>query len=167
MFSPEGPPPEPDPTKVSFALHPVQESCCSKQQHLECPVHLRSYGRNEAQNVEVAAMSTKPCHQITLRNRDNVVIECAEDEAIYDACLRAGFQLPIACAYGGCITCAAKLIDGKVRQPGGTALNKRQSQSGFILLCVAHPIQDCVLDVGVESHDGLYQNPFASPTRRR
>lgn len=98
--------------------------------------------------------------KITLKNRDGAVVECAEDEPIYEACLRAGFQLPIACEYGGCITCAAKMLSGRVRQPGGTAINKRQSQAGFILLCVARPRTDCVLEVGVESHDGLYENPF-------
>ncbi|MEL7467047.1 MAG: 2Fe-2S iron-sulfur cluster-binding protein [Pseudomonadota bacterium] len=109
----------------------------------------------------------KATHLIELRNRSGAVIECRADEAIYDACLRQGFQLPIACAYGGCITCAARLIEGKVRQPGGTALNRRQSQAGYILLCVAEPKADCVLEVGVESHDDLYQNPFASQSRRR
>ena len=112
-------------------------------------------------------MTTPETFRITLRNRDNAVVTCGADEPIYDACLRAGYQLPIACEYGGCITCAARLIEGKVRQPGATAINKRQSQAGFILLCVARPRTDCVLDVGVESHDGLYQNPFAAPSRTR
>lgn len=100
---------------------------------------------------------------ITLRNRDGRQIPCRDDEPIYDACERAGIQLPIACAYGGCITCAAKLLDGKVRQPGGTAINKRQSRDGYVLLCVAEPKTDCTLDVGVESHDTLYLNPFSRP----
>ena len=112
-------------------------------------------------------MTTPKTFRITLRNRGNAVVPCGEDEPIYEACLRAGYQLPIACEYGGCITCAAKLIEGKVRQPGATAINKRQSQAGFILLCVARPRTDCVLDVGVESHDGLYQNPFAVSSRTR
>ena len=100
---------------------------------------------------------------ITLRNRAGTKIRCGKDEDIYDACLRAGIQLPIACDYGGCITCAARLVKGKVRQPGATALNRRQSQAGFVLLCVARPTSDCVLDVGVESHGGLYANPFERP----
>lgn len=112
-------------------------------------------------------MSDPDTFTITLRNRDGATVDCHADEPIYDACLRAGHQLPIACAYGGCITCAALLVEGEVRQPGATAINRRQSQAGFILLCVARPKSDCVLDVGVESHDGLYQNPFASPSRRR
>ena len=112
-------------------------------------------------------MLDDPCFTITLRNRDGAQVACRSNETIYQACLNAGFQLPIACDYGGCITCAARLITGKVRQPGGTALNRRQSQAGFILTCVAQPKTDCVLDVGVESHEGLYQNPFADPSRRR
>lgn len=104
-------------------------------------------------------------HKVTFRNRDNLVFEVGEDEAIIDVVEAAGHVLPIACRYGGCITCAAKLIDGKVRQPNGTAINKRQSREGYVLLCVARPKTDCVLDVGVESHDRLYQNPFAVPPK--
>jgi ferredoxin len=43
-------------------------------------------------------------------------------------------------------------------------VNKRQTQDGYVLLCVARPTEDCVFDVGVESHVTLYQNPFSSST---
>ena len=99
-------------------------------------------------------------YQVTLKNHD-VVLKVGVDEPIYDAALEAGIQLPIACKYGGCISCAAKLVSGKVRQPKATALNRRQSQAGYILLCVARPTMDCVIEEGVESHGDLYQNPFA------
>lgn len=102
---------------------------------------------------------------VTLRNRNGEQFNTHDNEAIIDAAERHGHVLPIACRYGGCITCAAKLIKGKVRQPNGTALNKRQSQLGYILLCVARPKTDCVLDVGVESHEGLYVNPFSLPPK--
>ena len=104
-----------------------------------------------------------PKHTITFTNRAWPDLQVAEDEAIIDVAEAAGHVLPIACRYGGCITCAAKLISGKVRQPRGTAINKRQSQAGYILLCVARPTTDCVVEVGVESHDQLYQNPFEKP----
>ena len=104
-------------------------------------------------------------YTVELRNA-GVTLEVAEDQPIYKAALDAGIQLPIGCDYGGCITCAAKLISGKVRQPGATALNKRQSQAGYVLLCVAHPTSDCVIEEGVESHDGLYQNPFTKEITR-
>lgn len=98
--------------------------------------------------------------QVELRN-SAVTLTVGADQSIYEAALDAGIQLPIGCNYGGCITCAAKLISGQVRQPGATALNKRQSAAGYVLLCVARPKSDCVIEDGVESHDALYQNPFA------
>ncbi|MGB1250009.1 MAG: 2Fe-2S iron-sulfur cluster-binding protein [Candidatus Promineifilaceae bacterium] len=99
-------------------------------------------------------------YRVLLKNLD-VTLLVGEDEPIYDAALAVGIQLPIACRYGGCITCAAKMLSGKVRQPNATALNRRQSKAGYILLCVARPQADCVLEVGVDSHDELYVNPFA------
>jgi len=98
--------------------------------------------------------------KVELRN-SGVILDVAAEEPIYQAALKAGVQLPIGCDYGGCITCAAKLIEGRVKQPGASALNKRQSQAGYILLCVARPKSDCVIDDGVESHDELYVNPFS------
>ena len=108
--------------------------------------------------------SSSSSYRVTLRNRDNLSLRVASDEPIITAFENAGYVLPIACRYGGCVTCAAKLISGSVRQPRATALNRRQSKDGYVLLCVARPKEDCVLEVGVESHVSLYQNPFAQPT---
>ncbi len=101
-------------------------------------------------------------HTVILRNRANLEFLVGENEPIIDVVEKAGHLLPIGCRYGGCITCAAKLIAGKVKQPNGTAINKRQSEEGYILLCVARPQTNCIIDVGVECHDKLYQNPFKS-----
>ncbi len=98
-------------------------------------------------------------YKVELKNA-GVTLDVSADQPIYKAALDAGIQLPIGCDYGGCITCAAKLISGDVRQPGATALNKRQSKAGYVLLCVARPKSDCVIEEGVESHGELYQNPF-------
>lgn len=101
-------------------------------------------------------------HRVTLLNRGHLTLNVGEDRSILDVVEAAGCVLPVACRYGGCITCAARMLSGSVRQPGGTALNKRQSELGYVLLCVARPKADCVFEVGVESHDRLYVNPFAS-----
>lgn len=100
-------------------------------------------------------------HKVTIANRGGRVLEVSEDQTILDVCEANGLPLPVACRYGGCITCAGRLVSGSVRQPKGTALNRRQSQAGYILMCVAHPKEDCVVEVGVESHTDLYQNPFS------
>ncbi|MDG2475253.1 MAG: 2Fe-2S iron-sulfur cluster-binding protein [Paracoccaceae bacterium] len=100
-------------------------------------------------------------YKVKLLN-SNIEIDVKYNQSIYEAALEKGIQLPIGCNYGGCITCAAKLVSGKVKQPGATAINKRQSQEGYILLCVARPTEDCIIQDGVESHGQLYQNPFIS-----
>ena len=107
-----------------------------------------------------AAEARRSAHTVTIANRDNRQLQVRGDQNILDVCEANGIPLPVACRYGGCITCAGKLISGKVRQPKATAINKRQNKDGYILMCVAHPREDCVIEVGVESHSTLYQNPF-------
>jgi ferredoxin len=100
---------------------------------------------------------------ITLANRGGRSYAVDGDAPLLDTLEKHGVPLPYGCRYGGCITCAAKLLDGAVDQSAGVALNGRQLKHGYVLLCVALPLGDCTLDVGVESHDNLYRNPFQSP----
>jgi ferredoxin len=102
--------------------------------------------------------------RITLVNRG---AECYAVDAhipLLDALELEGVSLPYGCRYGGCISCAAKLLSGTVDQRAGVALNARQLAAGYALLCVARPLSDCTLEVGVDSHDQLYRNPFKTPT---
>lgn len=101
--------------------------------------------------------------RITVANRDNRLIEVDRHATLLKSLEDAGLSLPYGCKYGGCITCAAKLLSGQVDQRAAVALNNRQLNDGYVLLCVARPLTDCVLEVGVDSHDKLYRNPFASP----
>ncbi len=102
---------------------------------------------------------------ITLANQGGQTFEVDGDAPLLDTLEEHGVSLPYGCRYGGCISCAAKLLDGEVDQSEGVALNGRQLHHGYVLLCVARPLSDCTLDVGVESHDKLYRNPFQSPLR--
>ena len=102
---------------------------------------------------------------ITLANQGGRTFEVSGDEPLLHTLEQHGVSLPYGCRYGGCISCAAKLLDGEVDQSEGVALNGRQICDGYVLLCVALPRSDCMLDVGVESHDKLYRNPFQSPLK--
>lgn len=102
---------------------------------------------------------------ITIANQGGARFEVDPRRPLLNTLEAQGVSLPYGCKYGGCITCAAKLLAGEVNQAAATALNNRQLNDGYILLCVARPLGDCTLDVGVESHDKLYRNPFASPLR--
>ena len=100
---------------------------------------------------------------ITIANRDNAAYEVAGRKPLLEELRSQGVDLPYGCQYGGCITCAAKLIDGEVDQRAQVALNNRQINDGYVILCVARPKSDCTLEIGVESHDRLYRNPFLDP----
>jgi ferredoxin len=100
---------------------------------------------------------------ITVANRSGASFRVDGRMPLLDALEAQGLSLPYGCRYGGCISCAAKLLSGEVDQRSGVALKGRQLADGYVLLCVARPLGDCTFDVGVESHDRLYRNPFASP----
>ena len=100
---------------------------------------------------------------ITLANRDNATYAVDAKRPLLDSLRDQGVDLPYGCRYGGCITCAAKLIEGEVSQTAQVALNNRQISDGYVILCVARPLSDCTFDIGVESHDKLYRNPFLDP----
>ena len=100
---------------------------------------------------------------ITLANRAGATYRVDRAKPLLTTLEAAGVSLPYGCRYGGCISCAAKLLSGAIDQRAGVALNGRQLADGYVLLCVARPLTDCTFDVGVDSHDRLYRNPFASP----
>jgi len=100
---------------------------------------------------------------ITIANQGGDRFAVDADRPLLDSLEELGVDLPYGCRYGGCITCAAKLTSGEVDQSEQVALNNRQLNNGYIVLCVARPLSDCTLDVGVESHDKLYRNPFLDP----
>lgn len=104
-------------------------------------------------------------HTITLSNRNDASYDVDAKRPLLDSLRAQGVDLPYGCKYGGCITCAAKLIEGTVNQKAQVALNNRQLNDGYVILCVARPTSDCTFEIGVESHDKLYRNPFLDPLK--
>ena len=102
-------------------------------------------------------------NKITIANRNNTIFEVKGTKPLLSELRSQGLDLPYGCQYGGCITCAAKLINGEVDQSSQVALNNRQINNGYVILCVARAKTDCTFDIGVESHDKLYRNPFIDP----
>lgn len=100
---------------------------------------------------------------ITIANRSGATFAVEARRPLLDTLREQGVDLPYGCRYGGCITCAARLTAGEVDQRRQVALNNRQIANGYVLLCVARPVTDCTLEIGVESHDRLYRNPFLDP----
>jgi len=72
-------------------------------------------------------------------------VPVAEGEAILDAALRAGMDLPFACKGGMCSTCRAKLVEGKARMDVNYSLEPWELKAGFVLTCQAKPVSDKVV----------------------
>ena len=100
---------------------------------------------------------------VTVTNQGGATYDVDASRPLLETLEEQGVDLPYGCRYGGCITCAAKVTSGKVDQSEQVALNNRQLNHGYAVLCVARPISNCTLEVGVESHDELYRNPFLDP----
>jgi ring-1,2-phenylacetyl-CoA epoxidase subunit PaaE len=72
-------------------------------------------------------------------------VPVADGEAILDAALRGGVDLPFACKGGMCSTCRAKLVEGKAEMEVNYSLEPWELQAGFILTCQARPTTDRVV----------------------
>lgn len=104
-------------------------------------------------------------YKVTLANRQGASYDVDARRPLLDTLREQGVDLPYGCKYGGCITCAAKLTEGEVDQRRQVALNNRQLANGYVILCVARPKSDISVEIGVESHDKLYRNPFLDPLK--
>ena len=104
-------------------------------------------------------------YNITITNCGNKIYTVDARLPLLNSLREQGVDLPYGCRYGGCITCAAKLTEGSVNQSAQVALNNRQINEGYVILCVARATSDCKLEVGVDSHDRLYRNPFLDPLK--
>ena len=63
----------------------------------------------------------------------------AEGEAILDAALRAGIDLPFACKGGMCSTCRARIVEGAAEMALNYSLEPWEMEKGFVLTCQACP----------------------------
>jgi len=71
------------------------------------------------------------------------------DRTILEAADGRGIDMRYGCREGRCVSCTGRLITGDVEyitEPH--ALNDAQREAGFVLLCVATPVDDCLIDVG-------------------
>lgn len=91
------------------------------------------------QSAPVIDTAAPPAHIAALivdgKQRD---IPVAAGEAVLDAALRAGMDLPFACKGGMCSTCRAKVLEGEVEMSLNYALEPWETEAGFVLTCQSH-----------------------------
>ncbi len=86
--------------------------------------------------------------QIIIRPSDHA-FECAADETVLAAAMRADLILPYGCRNGACGTCKGEILDGRVdygpHQP--STLTDDEKRAGFALFCCARPLSDLTIKV--------------------
>lgn len=85
-------------------------------------------------------------HVTIVLDGEETEIELSPDgDAILDAALEAGLDVPFACKGAVCCTCKAKLMEGEVDMDMNYALSDEEVEEGYILTCQSHPKTDKVV----------------------
>jgi ring-1,2-phenylacetyl-CoA epoxidase subunit PaaE len=61
------------------------------------------------------------------------------DASVLEAAERAGLALPFSCRSGICATCRARIIEGAAEMTHNIALERWETDAGFVLCCQARP----------------------------
>ncbi len=97
-----------------------------------------SPGLHRRRIVVASAQAPKAIATI-LHEGIRTTIPVAEGEAIIDAAIRAGLNLPYSCKAGMCCTCRARLLEGAVEMEVNFSLEKWETDAGYVLTCQSRP----------------------------
>jgi len=103
------------------------------------------FGGRPRPKAVISASAPPKAHASLIIDGKRREVPVAEGEAILDAALRAGIDLPFACKGGMCSTCRAKLVEGEARMEVNYSLEPWELKAGFILTCQARPATERVL----------------------
>lgn len=86
-------------------------------------------------------------HKVTLKPSGKE-FEVRPEETVLSAALRSGLSLPHSCRGGSCLSCRARIAEGRVTYPRGlpAALGEEEAAQGWSLLCQAHADSDLTIE---------------------
>ncbi|MSQ73220.1 MAG: phenylacetate-CoA oxygenase/reductase subunit PaaK [Betaproteobacteria bacterium] len=68
-----------------------------------------------------------------------------DGDALLDAALHAGMDVPYACKSGVCCTCRARVLEGELKMDRNYTLERGEMDRGFVLTCQSHPVSERVV----------------------
>ncbi len=76
---------------------------------------------------------------VTMDGRRRSFPMSPSDPSVLDAAERAGLELPFSCRSGICATCRARITSGAAVMTHNIALERWETDAGFVLCCQARP----------------------------
>jgi len=97
-------------------------------------------------------------YHVTVRLPDGTeqTLPVGDDQHLLDAALDAGLDLPYRCLQGWCLTCAARLLRGRVNQQDSRRYYPQDREAGFVLPCTGRPESDLLLET--RARDAMRRN---------
>jgi CDP-4-dehydro-6-deoxyglucose reductase len=86
--------------------------------------------------------------QIIIKPSDHA-FDCAPDETVLQAAMRADLMIPYGCRNGACGTCKGRILEGVVDygSHAPSTLTEAEKEQGLALFCCARPRTDLVIEV--------------------
>ena len=98
------------------------------------PLEILTRPAEAAAPVEIMATIT-----VTMDGRRRSFPMSPGDPSVLDAAERAGLELPFSCRSGICATCRARITEGAAVMTHNIALERWETDAGFVLCCQARP----------------------------
>ncbi|MGW1556476.1 2Fe-2S iron-sulfur cluster-binding protein [Streptomyces sp. NPDC002144] len=109
-------------------------------------IHEEIFHVDSAQPVTGTTIGAAPAHSTVTARLDGRggTWPVQDGESLLDTVLRNRPDAPYACKGGVCGTCRAFLVTGEVRMDRNFALEREETEAGYVLACQSHPVTEKV-----------------------